>query len=224
MHCLRVTRRFYLSAALLVATVLTAPAAQGAEYPEDGQTLDFAVERNGAEIGYHRIRFVRAGERLRVDVEVSVRVTVMLVPVYRFTHRAQEVWEGGRLVALDAETDDDGEPHRLSVRADGDGLAVTHNGERTRVAAGLIPTSLWNRATTEQGVLLNTLRGEAMPTQVTRLGTKAVSTGGGEVTAEGFFVDASPDYKRSVWYDGTGRVVAVQLTGDDGSLVTYRLR
>lgn len=220
MYALRLPGFFVL--AVLVFGLSPAGLAQDA--PADGAMLDFAVERNNAEIGYHRIRFTRTADRMIVETEVRIRVTAMFVTVFRFDHRAREVWEGGRLVALDAETDDDGEPHRLSVRAEGDALAVTHNGERTRVQGGLIPTSLWNRAMTEQTMLLGTLRGDAMPTRVTKLGAKTVPAGTGAIAAEGFLVDAQPDYKRSVWYDDSGRLVAVQLNGDDGSLVTYRLR
>jgi hypothetical protein len=186
--------------------------------------LDFAVERNNEQIGFHRIRFSRDGERLVVDTEVSIRVTALFVTVYRFSHRAREVWTGGRLVALDAETDDDGTPHRLSVRAEGGALHVMHNGDSSNVAAGLVPTSLWNKAATDQTVLLGTLRGDAMPTRVTRLGAERISGPEGELQADGFVIDASPDYKRWVWYDRTGRLVAVRLLGRDGSLVTYRLR
>lgn len=186
--------------------------------------LEFAVERNNEQIGFHRIRFSREGDSLVVDTEVSVRVTALFVTVYRFSHRAREVWTGGRLVALDAETDDDGTPHRLSVREEGGALRVTHNGETSFVGAGLMPTSLWNKAATDQTVLLGTLRGDAMPTRVTRLGAERISGPGGELEADGFVINASPDYKRWVWYDHSGRLVAARLLGRDGSLVTYRLR
>ena len=213
--------RFAIVAALFALLMAAGRSPALAQTPS---TLEFSVERNGAEIGSHRIRFTREGGRLTVDTDVSVRVAVAFVTVYRFTHRAHEVWEGDRLVALDAETDDDGEPHRLTVRADGDGMRVTHNGVESRVPGGLIPTSLWNRAMTRQTTLLGTLRGDAMPTQVTALGSSAVTAAGKEVAADGFLIDASPDYKRWVWYDARGRLVAVRLEADDGSLVRYRLR
>jgi hypothetical protein len=216
--------RRWLGAALVAVTVLGSAYASVQAQQAVPAALDFAIERNNEQVGFHRIRFGREDGRLVVDTEVSVRVTVVFMTVYRFTHKAREVWADGRLVALEAETDDDGTPHRLSVRADGDVLRVTHNGAQSTVASGLIPTSLWNRAMVEQTVLLGTLRGDAMPTQVTRLGPETVAGPNGDVEADGFLVDASPDYKRWVWYDRTGRVVAVRLLGRDGSAVSYRLR
>jgi hypothetical protein len=213
-----------LGAALAAAALLGSLGAAAQAPPAVPAALDFAVERNNERIGFHRIRFRREEGRLVVETEVSIRVAVLLVTVYRFTHKAREVWVDGRVVALDAETDDDGTPHRLSARADGDALRVTHNGAQSTVAAGLVPTSLWNKVAVEQTVLLGTLRGDAMPTQVTRLGPEKVTAPDGEVEAEGFVIDASPDYKRWVWYDRTGRLVAVRLLGGDGSTVSYRLR
>ena len=211
--------------AALVATALLGllPAAAHAQQAVPA-ALDFAIERNNEPVGFHRIRFSREDGHLVVDTEVSVRVTAVFATVYRFAHKAREVWADGRLVALDSETDDDGTPHRLSIRADGDALHVTHNGSQSTVAAGLTPTNLWDKAMVEQTVLLGTLRGDAMPTQVTRLGPEKVAGPDGEVEADGFLVDARPDYKRWVWYDRSGRLVAVRLLGRDGSTVSYRLR
>lgn len=196
-----------------------------AQYPPPGDhVLDFAITRNGSEIGHHRIRFARQGETLLVDIDAEVRVSALFVTVYRFRHRSREVWDRGRLVQLDAETDDDGEPHSLSVRLEGRELVITHNGTTTRAAGDQIPTSLWNRAALERPVILGTLRGDLMPTQVTRLGPGTVDIGGRSVVAEGYLIDAKPDFKRWVWFDDAGRLVAVRLVGRDGSQVSYRLR
>jgi hypothetical protein len=213
------TVRLIAILSMLGVLTLRTPAAMAQE-----TTLDFVVERNETEIGSHRIHLARQGGRLVVDTDVAIRVTVAFITVYRFTHHAREVWEGDRLVTLDAETDDDGTPHRLTVRGDGEGLRVIHNGTEAQAPGGLIPTSLWNPAIVRQVVLLGTLRGDAMPTQVTPMGSSAIAVPGGEVAADGFLVDASPDYKRWVWYDGSGRLVAVRLVGRDGSAVRYRLR
>jgi hypothetical protein len=213
-----------IALAILLALVIPVRPAL-AQYPPQGDhLLDFVIVRNGAEIGYHRIRFARQGETLHVDIDVNVRVNALFVTVYRFSHQSRELWERGRLVHLDAETDDDGTPHHLSIGAQGDELVVTHNGATTRVAGDQIPTSLWNRAALERPVILGTLRGDLMPTQVTRLGPSTVDVGGGSVVAEGYLIDAKPDFKRWVWFDDTGRLVAVRLLGRDGSQVSYRLR
>lgn len=118
---------------------LTGPApAAPADY------LHFSVIRNGQKIGHHRIDFYQEGTRTRVAIDVDVRVRVAFVTVYRFLHRATEVWENGRLLSLESATDNDGEHHRLSVRRSGELLAVDLDGKTWSVHGNAIPTSLWD--------------------------------------------------------------------------------
>jgi hypothetical protein len=186
--------------------------------------LDFDVVRQGSVIGYHRFRFTEEAGKLIVDIDANVKVDVMLVTVYRFRYQAHEVWEGERLVAMTVHANDDGTPHDVDAVLRDGAFAVTHNGTTSRAPAGLLPTSLWNPATLKQTVLLGGLRGDVMPTTVTALGKSAVDTLAGRVTAEGYLVDAQPDFKRRVWYSDAGTLLAIGLEGQDGSDVMYRLR
>lgn len=207
-------------AALLLAS---AAAAAMDGVPANGG-LDFAVVRDGREIGHHRIVFMTDGERLTVDIDVDVRVRMMFVTVYRFVHRAREIWNGGALTALTSTTDDDGTPHRLELRRVGDSLQGVHNGEAVVAPADSMPTSLWNPAGLMRDRLLNSLRGDTMPTEVAALGPADLNIRGTTVPAQGFLIDAKPDFKRWVWFDGRRTLVRVRLEGRDGSEVTYRLR
>jgi hypothetical protein len=210
------------------AALLAIVAFAAAGFARDGvpasRTLEFDIVRADSVIGYHRIRFGDETGRLTVDIDVAVKVNVLFVTVYRFTHRAREVWEDGRLVAMTARTDDDGTSHELEMTLRNGMFAVTHDGAASRVSAGLVPTSLWNPATVTQTVLFGSLRGDALPTTVTPLGRSAVDTPSGSVMARGYLIDAKPDFKRRVWYSDAGLLVAVKLEGRDGSEITYRLR
>jgi hypothetical protein len=210
------------------AALLAIVAFAAVSFARDGvpasRTLEFDIVRADSAIGHHHIRFGEETGRLTVDIDVAVKVNVLFVTVYRFTHRAREVWEGGRLVAMTARTEDDGTPHALDMALRDGMFAVTHNGAASQVPAGLVPTSLWNPATVKQTVLFGSLRGDGLPTTVTPLGGSAIDTPTGPVMADGYLIDARPDFKRRVWYDASGRLVAVKLEGRDGSEITYRLR
>jgi hypothetical protein len=209
--------------AALIAVPMAWPALAMDGVPA-AQALVFDIVRGESVIGQHRIRFDRDNDRLTVDIDVAVKVDVLLVTVYRFTHRAREVWENGRLVAMTAQTDDDGTSHVLETTLRDGVFAVAHNGVASQVPAGLVPTSLWNPATIRQTVLLGSLRGDALPTTVTPLGRSAIDTPSGPVMADGYLIDAQPDFKRRVWYSDAGLLVAVRLEGRDGSEIVYRLR
>lgn len=208
---------------VLLALLAVGPAGAMDGVPPD-RTIAFDIVRQGTVVGQHKITFAQDGARLMVDIDVTVKVDVAFITVYRFTHRAHEVWEGDRLVAMTASTNDDGTPHELAMMLRDGSFEVTHNGTPSRVPAGLVPTSLWDPATVTQTALFGSLRGDAQPTTVTPLGQSVIDTPGGPVTAEGYFIDAEPDFQRKVWYSAAGQLVAVALKGGDGSDVTYRLR
>jgi hypothetical protein len=209
--------------AVLLALLVIGPARAVDGVPAI-RVIDFDIVRQGSTIGRHKINFSEQGERLIVDIDVTVKVDVAFITVYRFTHRSREVWEGGRLIAMTATSNDDGAPHELAVELRDGAFAIMHNGTASRLPAGLVPTSLWNPATLKQTVLLDSVEGDTMPTTVTPLGKSTIDTPAGSVAAEGFLVDARPDFTRRVWYSPAGTLIAVSLTAQDGSEVLYRLR
>jgi hypothetical protein len=50
-----------------------------------------------------------------VSIATDLAVKVLFVTAYRFQHAASEHWVGGRLIALNSTTDDNGTRHRVSV-------------------------------------------------------------------------------------------------------------
>lgn len=218
---LALIRSLLVCVAFLFAASAGAASSQG--IPANG-TLEFAVVRQGSEIGYHRINFRRDGNRLTVDISVDTRVRVLGITVYRFVHTSQEVWQGDRLMALKSETDDDGTPHVLSLAMDGAALHGVHNGMPVVVHGDQIPISLWNPTELRRDQLLNSIHGGVMPTIVTKLGQIDVKHRGTTVAAQEYLIDAKPDFKRWVAFDSAGMLVHVRLYGRDGSEVTYELR
>lgn len=190
-----------LSALVLMAA---ATAAMPSSPPGSG-TLVFDVMRKGRDIGDHSYRFSKTGDTLTVEVrtEVSVRVPVIRVAAYSFTHTATETWQGNRLSRLTAATNDDGSPHQLAL---GQG-------------AELLPASLWGDEVSAATRLLNTVDGRTMAVRVADLGTETVDTGHGAVPAHHYRITG--DLDRDVWYDDDGLLARLVMTADDGSTVTY---
>ena len=89
-----------------------------------GAHLAFRVLRNGADIGWHRVNFLAAQGPLTVDIEIRFDVTFAFLTLYRYRHRSRETWQGSRLLALDAATDDDGDQYRVRAHAAGGRLIV----------------------------------------------------------------------------------------------------
>src|SRR3954447_9707357 len=103
--------------------------ASAAQAGGEDTTLNFAVTRNGDRIGTTTLRLQRDGQNLVADIATQVQVKIASITVYRFEQRETERWTDGKLVALQAVTDDNGTVHRVSAASNGDKLLVNANGK-----------------------------------------------------------------------------------------------
>ena len=88
------------------------------------ETMRFAVMRNGQQIGSNTIALRRNGPETTVQMVTHVEVKIAFVTVYRFDQTETERWVGGKLMALNAVTDDNGTPHRVKATRANDKLAI----------------------------------------------------------------------------------------------------
>lgn len=208
---------------LLVVAALGLTAGMAAALPSSlpsSDRLDFVVTRNGEAIGTHRYRFTRKGDRVKVDIQTEIDFKVLFVPLYRFRHVSQEIWDGDKLASLKSSTNDNGEPVKLEVRSVDKSLAV--NGKKTveKVDPKAVPASLWNSVLVNRNQMVGTVDGSIMETQVTRLGDDVVKVGGQSIATDHYRVTG--DYQRELWYDRSdGTLVRVRFTASDGSEVEY---
>ena len=185
------------------------------------ERIAFEVLRDGSPIGSHTISFHQQDERLIVDIEIGLEVKFAFFTLFDYQHRNREVWENGRLVSIDTQTDDNGERHEVSGRAMGDGFLVSGKEEQVLLPADVIPTSYWNPATRDAKALLNTQTGELIDVEVTPKYTQAVEMPWGE--SKGQLHRISGDLEVDLWYDPAGCLLKMSFKAPgDGSTINYR--
>jgi len=186
----------------------------------DDRTLDFTITRNGTPIGSHVYTIDRQGERTVVEIKTDIDFRLLSLPIYRFKHESHEVWDGDRLVRLVSNTDDNGDPVALDVRAEGAVLKVGSDDKAVDVDAMAVPASLWNQQVVQRQRLLDTVKGTVLKTRATDLGDDTVKVAGKDVPAHRYRL--SGDYDRDLWYDRRdGALLRVQFEATDGSEVAY---
>ena len=143
------------------AGLLARPASAALPVPP-GDVLAFRLIRHGSEIGRHILTFERRGDALTVRVAVNVVVTVLSIPIVRYSHRVVESWQDGRLVALDGQTDKNGDVQWVKASRTDAGLEVLGSKTDRYIAPEpAIGTTYWNKRmvdgpmiSLEDGVLL----------------------------------------------------------------------
>ena len=208
----------YLVAGILAA-VMAAPSLPAAE-AEAVTTLNFAVMRNGDQIGTSTLRLRHSGRETVAEIATHIRVTIGFLTVYRFDQTETEHWADGKLVALNSMTDDNGTLHRVKAARSGAALAVEANGKLSEVDPAVVPVSLWNASLLSQTMALNPQDGSMTPVSVIDHGEEQLVLQGRPTTARHYSIKTS--FPQDVWYDQHHRLVQVELRGSDGSRIQYR--
>lgn len=185
------------------------------------ETVKFAINRNGDQIGTHIIEMQRKGTQTVVSSSTRVEVKVVFVTAYHLEQDETERWDTGHLVSISCVTNDNGTPHKLSAEAKGGALQVVADGKTTQVDGNIVPNSLWNTAMIRQTAALNVRDGSVMRIAVVDGGVDHISVRGHPTKAHHYSVKSQ--FPEELWYDEQGHLVQAQFTGSDGSTILYQL-
>lgn len=130
------------------------------------------IRDGGSPIGHHSVAFSRDGDgNLVVQIEIDIAVRMAFVTVFRYRHSGREVWRGDRLIALQTETNDDGQRMSVSARATPEGVEVIGPHGRLVLPPDIRTTSWWRADTMQQRQLLDNQDGRVVNIVATPAGT-----------------------------------------------------
>lgn len=192
-----------------------------------GKEIIFDVYRKGARIGSHTVQFNQDDALLTATSRFDISIRLLGLPLYAYSYTSRGSWRRGELIAIEAETNDDGTKSRvkagLSDDASGDGmLSVFGPDSQSLVRVGIYPTTHWNPGVIGANKILNTITGHTNTVSMSDLGVEAVVTGGAQRQARHFAYRG--ELENHVWYDSNGRWVKMRFPGKDGIDIEYRCR
>ena len=187
---------------------------------EQPDMLSFRVLRNGKDIGTHRIFFDPADNGIDVRIAVDIAYSIGPITLYRYRLRGLEQWRGGRLVRLDAHTDDDGTSNFATIARQGQDLWVTgSSGPGYRAPANALPGTHWNRNELD-GPWISPQNGKLLTHTLADVGSDSLLIGdGARIGAERFVI--SGDVQMELWYTPDRRWVRLRAPATDGSTILY---
>jgi hypothetical protein len=210
------SRRRAIAGALSFAglTLLAPPSFALAPGPAR-RSFAFDVRRAGSSIGRHLVELRHEAGGLVVEVEIDISVSFAFIPVFSYRHRNREIWQDDRLLALDSETQDDGESHRVSARRNGGVLQVSGTEGNITVPSDILPTSYWHPRTVLQKRLLDTQHGRILEVDTRFVREEVLSDG---AAARRYRVTGDLDLE--LWYSPSGewQNIAFQARG---SVISY---
>lgn len=178
-----------------------------------GKKQEYSITRNGKRIGAHHLSFRQEGDTLFVNVDSSLTVRILRIPVYRLSYVSEEIWHNNTLISAVATTTENGDNNTVSFDAS-TGSADTVN---THYAS-----NHWHPGVLTGDTVFNTLTGENSKITVTNLGAEQVELDG--LTMQATHYQYEDDIHANVWYDTEGLWLRMKFAGDDGSTIEYLRR
>jgi hypothetical protein len=199
---------------LLAASVLTGSG--------DSANRRFSLVYKGHAIGRHVVRSAPVIDDVSVSTEVEVSVKRLFLTMFSYSHRSEERWRAGRLMALKSQTTEGGETFSVDGAVGARGFRVVgKEGPFIAPAAALTSNCLWNAAILQQEAVIDAQHGGVIGISVRQLGDDHIVIAGRPVAAKRFrFI--TPDFAGTLWYDDAGRWVSGALERD-GAILDYRL-
>jgi hypothetical protein len=203
--------------AIALAALLLLGAGPAAAAPE---TIRFAIMRNDDQIGTFTMEINRGPREVTVTSATELTVKVLFVTAYQLKQTGSEHWVNGKLVALTAETDDNGTHHKVTVTLKPAGLEVNADGKISTVDKGIMPATLWNPEMMKRTSVLDPQDGTMVPIAVTDVGVEGLKFDGRTVKAHHYSLKGK--FTQDVWYDEKGRLVQSTLVAPDSSIILYK--
>ncbi len=198
---------------ITIITVLSASAPTWATGPASG-SHEYQVDHYAlGDIGTHQYTFTHQGKDLIVTSKIRLRAKVLFVTVRRYMADRREVWRGGRLIAFESRTDDDGEIIEVTALAEGDKMVIDGPKGRVEAPGDIMPTSAWSVDFLKGGKMMDTETGKILSVTVADMGFETVDIGGKQIKARKFHIGG--DLDRDLWYRQDGTWVKLRLTRND---------
>jgi hypothetical protein len=206
----------YLCAVFGIAS-LVAPA----QAEPNAAAIDFAVMRNGAQIGTNHIKVGHDGAETTVQNVTHVAVNIGFLTLYKFDQTETERWADGRFVAMTSKTDDNGTEHSASANAKDGKIVIRGDDRMSEAPPTAVPLSLWNLSVVDTNLAFDPKDGTVQPLKVLDRGEDKVVIQGKPRVAHHYEIVTT--YPQDVWYDDNHQLVQVELKGSDGSTIRYQL-
>jgi hypothetical protein len=206
--------------ALLPLIAACAPAA-AAEPPKAG-SWHFTVFLDGKRIGEHDFSVAPQGDEVAVETEAHFKIKAAFIALYQYDHHDHEVWRGGCLAQIAAETHDNGKSLAVQGALKGNVFEVQGSRGAAALPACVRSFAYWDQHYLTGPRLLNSQTGEYQSVTLEPEGTDSVRVRGQSMPAQHYLLRA-PQLAIDLWYSQSGDWLALESKLESGRVLRYEI-
>ena len=138
--------------------------------------LEYELFRNNKSIGYHKYNFIREGDNLSVESEVSFKISKLGVDLYKYFAKSKENYEKGIFSSFSSKTKQNKKDRYVNINADKSkqNLIIDGSSYKGKGDKDLIVGTWWNHEIIQSKAQISAISGRIIDQTVTFMGNKEI--------------------------------------------------
>ena len=178
---------------------------------------------DGKLIGEHTFQLKEEEKFHQLTSNANFKVTLLSIPVYKYKHISQELWNKNCLHSISAVTQDGGDEYKVLGKFDTNTFRLIEPAKEAFSAECPMTFSYWNPLMLKQSKLLNVQMGDYVEVEIKSLGKKIIKVRNENLEADSYQLTA-PKINIQIWYKDNKEWVKLESITPDDHHISYILR
>ena len=193
--------------------------------------LEYELFRNNKLIGYHKYIFNREKDNLKIDNEVSFKITKLGVDLYKYYAKGVETYTNGVFTGFNSTTNQNKKEKYVNIVLDANkNLIIDGSSFKGKVDSDYIIGTWWNHEIVQKKAQISAVSGRIIEQKVKFIGKEKVKIGNKTYNTLKFnFSSSDPSLSKDkklntdIWYE-EGTYLWVKAAFDKTGYWEYRLK
>lgn len=195
---------------------------------ESKMSWQFIVYLDDLEIGRHDFEVITRDGETTVLTKAKFDVSFMFIPIFKYEHSNQEVWNDDCLIKLNSNTFNDGEELFVNL-SNNNGLTQIETVNNNVSKSGCVRSfAYWDAELIKSKVLLNTQTGELIDVAYKFFGSEKIRINDEPIDTRRYQLlgkdEAGKDIDISLWYNNNNQWVSLESRLENGRFLRYQLK
>ena len=223
-------KKFFLSITLIL--LLSSENNAHVDHYSKYNYLEYELFRNNKLIGYHKYRFNRESGNLKIDNEVSFKITKLGVDLYKYYAKGLETYENGVFSGFKSETNQNKKEKYVNISIDPNdkNLIIDGSSYKGKADKNMIIGTWWNHEIVQKKAQISAVSGRIIEQKVEFIGKEEVKIGNKTYNTLRFnFSSSDPSLSKDkklntdIWYE-EGTYLWIKAAFDKTGYWEYRLK